>query len=74
MADKRRTIRKPGAQAERVDTLLADIRDLILSARRAAVRSVDTLQVLTSFEIGRRIVEHEQKGSVRAGYGKQVSI
>lgn len=72
MADKRRTIRKPGAQAERVDTLLADIRDLILSARRVAVRSVDTLQVLTSFEIGRRIVEHEQRGSSRAEYGKQV--
>ncbi len=72
MADKRRTIRKPGAQAERVDTLLADIRDLILSARRAAVRSVDTLQVLTSFEVGRRIVEHEQQGSSRGEYGKQV--
>ena len=72
MADKRRTIRNPGAQAARVDTLLADIRDLILSARRAAVRSVDALQVLTSFEIGRRIVEHEQQGSARAEYGKHV--
>ena len=72
MADKRRTIRKPGPQAKRVDTLLADIRNLILSARRAAVRSVDTLQVLTSFEIGRRIVKHEQRGAKRAEYGKQV--
>lgn len=72
MADKRRTIRNPGAQAARVDTLLADIRDLILSARRAAVRSVDALQVLTSFEIGRRIVEHEQQGLARAEYGKHV--
>ena len=33
---------------------------------------MDTLQVLTSFEIGRRIVEHEQKGSSRAEYGKRV--
>ena len=72
MADKRRAIRKSDAQAARVDTLLADIRALILSARRAAVRSVDTLQVLTSFEIGRRIVEHEQQGSSRAEYGKRV--
>lgn len=72
MADKRRAIRKPGAQAERVDTLRADTRGLILSGRSAAVRSVHALQVLMSFEIGRRIVEHEQQGSVRAEYGKQV--
>jgi hypothetical protein len=41
-------------------------------ARRSVVRSVDVLQVLTSFEIGRCIVEDEQRGSARAGYGKQV--
>jgi hypothetical protein len=57
--------------AEHVDMLLADIRDLILLARRAVVRSVDTLQVLTSFEIGRRIVEHEQQGAARAEYGRR---
>ncbi|MEK7760664.1 MAG: PDDEXK nuclease domain-containing protein, partial [Nitrospirota bacterium] len=34
--------------------------------------SVDTLQVLTSFEIGRRIVEQEQHGTSRAAYGKLV--
>ncbi|MBH0183654.1 MAG: DUF1016 domain-containing protein, partial [Nitrospira sp.] len=55
-----------------MERLLADIRALILSARRAVVRSVDTLQVLTSFEIGRRIVEHEQQGMSRAAYGKLV--
>ena len=72
MADKRRTILKSSAQAGRVDALLAGIRELILSARRAVVRSVDALQVMMSFEIGRRIVEHEQQGSARAEYGKQV--
>ncbi len=72
MAGKGRMIRKPKNTAEPVDSLLADIRGLILAARRAAVRSVDTLQVLTSFEIGRRIVEHTQRGSARAEYGKQV--
>jgi predicted nuclease of restriction endonuclease-like (RecB) superfamily len=72
MADKRRTIWKSSARAERVDALLAGIRELILSARRAVVRSVDAVQVMTSFEIGRRIVEHEQQGSARAEYGKQV--
>lgn len=50
--------------------LLLKIRELILSARTAAVRSVNTLQVLTNFEIGRLIVEHEQAGAKRAEYGK----
>jgi predicted nuclease of restriction endonuclease-like (RecB) superfamily len=58
-----------GSEANR---LFHQVRELILSARNVAVRSVDTIQVLTNFEIGRRIVEHEQQGSKRAGYGKLV--
>lgn len=50
--------------------LIHEIRDLVQSARRAVVRSVDQIQVLTNFEIGRRIVEHEQGGAERAEYGK----
>jgi hypothetical protein len=57
MAGKGKDIQKSSHASERVDTLIASIGDLILSARRAAVRSVDTLQVFMSFEIGRRIVE-----------------
>lgn len=49
--------------------LIRGLRELILSARRAAARSVDVIQVLTNFEIGRRIVEYEQKGEKRAEYG-----
>jgi len=49
--------------------LFSEVRDLILSARKAVVQSVNTVQVITSFEIGRRIVEHEQQGSERAEYG-----
>ena len=43
--------------------ILEDIRKLITTARSMVVRNVNTLQVLTNFEIGRRIVEEEQKGS-----------
>lgn len=50
--------------------LLKNIRELILSARKAVVHSVDHIQVLTNFEIGRRIVEHEQQGAKRAQYGE----
>jgi len=41
-----------------VNALISEIRELILSARGAVVHSVDLIQVLTNFEIGRRIVEH----------------
>lgn len=72
MAGKNKMSRQSHGGAVQIEKLPADIRDLILSARRAIVRSVDTLQVLTSFEIGRRIVEHEQQGAARAEYGKRV--
>jgi DUF1016 N-terminal domain len=53
-------------------SLIAEVRNLIESARRAAASTFNTLQVLTNFEIGRRIVEHEQKGEKRAGYGTEL--
>jgi predicted nuclease of restriction endonuclease-like (RecB) superfamily len=52
--------------------LIAEVRDLIQSARQAAATTVNTLQVLTNFEIGRRIVKHEQKGAQRAEYGARL--
>ena len=52
--------------------LIAELRGLILSARHQAASTINTLQVLTNFEIGRRIVEHEQQGAKRAGYGKEL--
>lgn len=54
--------------------LVLEIRDLVQSARRAASRNINTLQVNTNYEIGRRIVECEQKGKRRAEYGKQTLI
>ncbi len=65
--------RKDGLSA-----LLVEVRRLIANARNTAASTVNTLQVLTNFEIGRRIVEHEQKGEKRAEYGaellKQLSV
>lgn len=59
---------KPGG----LTPLIAEVRNLIQSARRGVASVVDTFQVMTNFEIGRRIVEHEQKGEKRAAYGAQV--
>lgn len=52
--------------------LVSEIRQLVANARQAAASTVNTLQVLTNFEIGRRIVEHEQKGESRAAYGAKL--
>lgn len=49
-----------------------EIKDLIHSARASVARGVDLVQVHTNFEIGRRIVEQEQKGKERAAYGQEV--
>ena len=46
--------------------------DLLQAARTQAARSVNALMTATYWEIGRRIVEAEQKGKRRAGYGEQL--
>src|SRR5579883_3519463 len=48
------------------------IRHLISGARAAAARGVNLVQVHTNFEIGRRIVEEEQRGKNRAAYGEEI--
>ena len=48
------------------------ISQLIAGARTTVARGVDLVQVHTNFEIGRRIVQEEQRGKDRAAYGEQV--
>lgn len=57
---------------EPVNPLYNNIRERLISARQSAVYNVNTLQMLTNFEIGRLIVEHEQNGAQRAKYGEQI--
>jgi len=60
------------AKPDGLAPLIAEVRNLIQSARRGVASVVDTFQVMTNFEIGRRIVEHEQKGEKRAVYGAEL--
>ena len=46
--------------------------NLIEQARYQTIRQVNTLMVQTYYEIGRLIIENEQKGEIRAEYGKKV--
>lgn len=50
-------------------TLLSKIGKIIGIARTKVVREIDITQVVLYWQIGRYIVEYEQKGKVRAEYG-----
>jgi predicted nuclease of restriction endonuclease-like (RecB) superfamily len=54
------------------DSVFSDVVELLDTARRASARVVNTLMTATYWEIGRRIVEHEQAGDRRADYGKEL--
>lgn len=46
--------------------------ELLDAARHAAARSVNSLMTANYWEVGRRIIQAEQKGSRRAGDGEQL--
>jgi len=50
----------------------SQIVDLLQSARQQVLRTVNKTMVITYFEIGRIIIEEEQNGKERAGYGKSI--
>jgi predicted nuclease of restriction endonuclease-like (RecB) superfamily len=52
------------------ESILGDILHVIDEARRSAARSVNCVMTAAYWLIGRRIVESEQAGSVRADYGQ----
>jgi hypothetical protein len=52
--------------------LVKDLSGLLELARRASARAVNALMTATYWEIGRRIVEHEQVGEKRAEYGAEL--
>src|SRR5512134_3442629 len=62
--------RKASLQPAAYDVLLSDVACVIEEARRAAARSVNAVMTATYWLVGRRIVEEEQAGEPRAGYGE----
>jgi predicted nuclease of restriction endonuclease-like (RecB) superfamily len=53
-------------------SLLGQLRALIQDARTRVLRSADTIQVQTCWQVGRHIVEFEQGGAERATYGARL--
>ncbi len=56
------------------DTTLAQIVDAIAGARRHAARAVNDVMTTAYWTIGRRIVDEEQRGARRAGYGEALLV
>jgi len=52
--------------------LLGGLTALLEEARRSTVRAVNRVMTATYWEFGHRIVDFEQRGEERAGYGEQV--
>ena len=52
--------------------LYSRIRQILEAARSSVARSVNTTQVVSNWLVGREIVEDEQAGKARAGYGAKL--
>ena len=57
-----------------IDThLITDLRQIIEQGRRQAYISINASMIQTYWNVGRRIVEKEQHGEMRAGYGEYIA-
>ncbi len=54
------------------NNLLDRIASILVETRTKAVREINKAQVLAYWEIGREIVDFEQKGKARAEYGEEL--
>ena len=57
---------------EEYGRLVSQISGLLEQARRGAARAVNAILTATYWEIGRRIVEHEQGGKATSDYGEKL--
>ena len=67
--EKKSVITKTILPAPDYGQLVAAISNLLEHARRTSARTINSILTATYWEIGRRIVEFEQGGSIRAEYG-----
>jgi len=70
--DQRKADRLVQGKAADYSRVLSTVVELLEAARRASARAVDSVMTGTYWEIGRRIVEHEQAGKKRADYGQEI--
>ena len=74
MADSKISTRLNAPAGLSYQSLLQDIVRLLEDGRRLSGRAVNFVMTATYWEVGRRIVEHEQAGRRRAEYGQKLLI
>src|SRR5688500_10188220 len=76
MAKKKQAARAhlPSRARDDYGLLVSGITTLLEQARRSAARASNAILTAEYWEIGRRIVEHEQGGKERAGYGEALLV
>ena len=62
----------PSTRLIGMDALCRNSIELILYTRKIAARQINLIQLMTYYALGRWIVEEQQAGEHRAGYGKKV--
>ena len=65
-------IDKPNQTLSTSSHLFAEIREVLVTARRTAYKAVNFAMVTAYWNVGRLIVEDEQQGNTRAEYGKAI--
>jgi len=65
-------MKRKAKPAPKASPVYERIRQILESAKTTVARSVNTTQVVANWLIGREIVEEEQKGVRKAGYGDQL--
>ena len=53
-------------------SFIKEIKQIIEESKKLVVRNVNTIMLHSYWSIGKRIVEEEQKGNVRADYGSSL--
>ena len=67
--------RKPNVVVRRHDqyaAILAEVVKLLESARPKTARAINAVMTAAYWQVGRRMVESEQGGASRAGYGERL--
>jgi hypothetical protein len=67
-----REIAKRAPATKDYDELLLGVVELLEAGRRQAARAVHSVLTPTYWLVGRRLIEHEQKGHSRAPYGAEL--
>ena len=55
-----------------MSSLINDVRDIVENGLRKAYQNVNAITVFTYWQVGKRIVEEEQRGEKRAEYGRRL--